>query len=89
VVATIVVVAFIATMVSNGTILPSGNDDRTGTTGTTLVPRPSLPGEQTGSTLGGISVRCKDGTYSFAAGGEKNADNLCKDNGGVDQRLPN
>jgi len=48
-----------------------------------------LPGDSdTGSTIGGASARCKDGTYSFKSGNEKVSDDeLCKNSGGVEQRL--
>lgn len=80
-------IAFVALAVTNGNVLnPDSADDAPSTT---LVNRPVLPGdEQTNSTLGGITVRCKDGTYSFKSGGDDVSDEeQCKDNGGVDQRL--
>jgi hypothetical protein len=81
------VVAFMALAISNGVVF-NNDDDTTGTTPSTIA-RPKLPGDSdTGSTVGGVSARCKDGTYSFKAGEEKVSDDeLCKNNGGVEQRL--
>jgi hypothetical protein len=82
------VVAFISVEVGNGGFSIGTNS--TQTTATTLVTRPSLPGDDsTGSTLGGSTARCVDGTYSFRGGGAQVSDaDLCKDHGGVDQRVP-
>jgi hypothetical protein len=85
----LVVVAFVAVLVANGSNLGVGNDTPSNTV-TTLINKPSLPGDNsTASTLGGSNARCKDGTYQFVGGGsEKSDDELCKDNGGVEERLP-
>jgi hypothetical protein len=83
------VVAFISLSVGNGMVFNRSNTDTKVTTESTLVPRPKLPGESdTASTVGGASARCRDGTYSFRSGDEKvSDDDLCKDRGGVEQRL--
>ena len=85
----LVVVAFIAVMVGNGSTT-GVNGGTTATTSDTIA-RPSLPGDDsTASTVGGTTARCKDGTYAFLGGNSKDAqDELCKSNGGVDQVLPN
>jgi hypothetical protein len=81
------VVAFMALAISNGVVF--NNDDTTPGTTVSTIARPKLPGDKgTDSTVGGVSARCKDGTYSFKAGDEKVSDDeLCKNNGGVEQRL--
>ena len=84
---TFVVVAFIAVSLSNGALIDLNTDD---SPDTTLIQRPVIPGEKgTDSTFGGTTARCKDGTYSFRSGGDDVSDEeLCKDNGGVEQKLP-
>ena len=83
----LVVVAFVAVTIGTGN---NTGVDNPLTPGTTLINKPSLPGDDTtGSTLGGTTARCKDGTYSFLGGGESASDEeLCKNNGGVEERLP-
>lgn len=86
----LVVIAFVAVVVANGSGTGVGNGT-TNNTGTTLINKPTLPGDDksTESTLGGTTARCKDGTYTFVGGGTKTPDeDLCKNNGGVDQRVP-
>ena len=88
-IATFVVVAFLGVFLASGSIVNTGNGSTTATTNTTLVTRPSLPGDgTTATTVGGASARCKDGTYAFKGGSGQVSDaDLCKDHGGVEQRL--
>lgn len=85
------VIAFITFVAGNGNSGVAGvGSDPSGNPVTTLISRPSLPGDDTTeSTLGGSSARCKDGTYSFKGGDASVSDEeLCKNNGGVEERLP-
>lgn len=87
----LVVVAFVAVVVANGSGSGVGDNNTNSNTGTTLINKPTLPGDDssTESTLGGSTTRCKDGTYTFVGGGAKTSDeDLCKNNGGVDARVP-
>lgn len=81
----VVVVGLVLGLVLNGILpLPDGSDPTT----TTLIDRPTLPGESGGSTtptFAGVSARCKDGTYAYV-GGSTSEDSLCSANGGVEQR---
>ena len=83
-----VVIAFVALAVSNGTVPGFDNNDNK-PTGTTLISRPVLPG-QNGATSSnpGVSARCKDGTYVFNGNPNTPNNELCQANGGLDQRLP-
>lgn len=88
-VALLVVIAFIGVIAGNGGTGVGTNTSNINTA-TTLVSKPILPGDNsTVSTLGGSTARCKDGTYTFRGGPDKASDeDLCKNNGGVDQHLP-
>ena len=82
-----VVIAFVAVAVSNGTVFNLDRDDEP--TGPTLISRPILPGaDSAATTAGGVSARCKDGTYYFAGNKDTSNEELCKANGGVEKRLP-
>ncbi len=85
----LVVIAFVAVVVANGSGSGVGNGT-TNNTVTTLINKPTLPGDDnsTESTLGGTTVRCKDGTYTFVSGTKTPDEDLCKNNGGVDERVP-
>jgi len=81
----ILVLALVVSLVINGTIAVPG---RTTTTKPSLVERPTLPGERAGTaaSLPGVQARCKDGTYAFV-GGSGSGDSVCKDHGGIEQKL--
>lgn len=82
----VVVVGLVLSLVVNGSLpLPGGSDTST----TTLIERPTLPGESGGTTVptfAGVSARCRDGTYAYV-GGSTAEETLCAANGGVEQRF--
>lgn len=84
------VIAFITFVAGNGNSGVAGVGSDPSNISVTTIARPSLPGDDTTeSTLGGSSARCKDGTYSFKGGDTSVSDDeLCKSNGGVEERLP-
>ena len=81
----VVVVALVLSLVVNGSLPLPGQSDPT----TTLIRRPTLPGEgaaTTAPTFAGVSARCRDGTYAYV-GGSTDESQLCAANGGVEQRF--
>ena len=88
-IATVTVVAFIGVFIANGGVLNNNSGSGSSKTTTpTLVTRPVLPADGTATTAPGSSARCKDGTYAFKGGtGQGSSNDLCKDNGGVEQML--